>query len=325
MMHRTLKTAHSLCAACATIAAIAPSPAAAATTDEIRARLQVIEDANAAYARGEDARALRLYLDAYRTLPSPELLYRIAQVHERRGNLMRAAESYAYYLELVPESYAYRDRIGAHVETLRQRAESEQPTLTVTTEPPGAAVWIDGVRQPNRTPGNYYVGVGEHVVVVRHPKYGTMEDTVTTPAGEEYIKPFVFGEEVVAPEPEPDPEPDPEPIEDPESEPDPEPDDEPYRPLTVVDISPPLAVNVGAWALVSVGTIVAVASGLFLSFEPDEPAPLVGLGLGMAGVAGGGYLLFFADHTDAYPSAYGQAGAPLRAPAARGVGVRLNF
>ncbi len=322
MMHRTDRTAHMICAACATMALLAPASASAATADEIRERLQVIKDANAAYGRGDDAVALRLYLDAYRTHPSPELLYRIAQIHERRGNLMRAAESYAYYRELVPDS-PYDSRIEAHVASLRERAEDEQPMLTVTTDPPGASVWIDGIRQPNKTPGNYYVGAGDHLVVVRHPKYGVMKQVVNTPPGVEQIKPFTFGEEIIELEPEPEPEP--EPIEDPEPESDPEPEDEPYRPLTVVDISPPLAVNVGAWALVSVGTIVAVTSGLFLSFDPEEPAPWVGLGLGMAGVAGGGYLLFFADYADAYPSAYGRAGAPLRAPAARGVGVSLEF
>jgi hypothetical protein len=67
-------------------------------------------------------------------------------------------------------------QVDAHVETGEM--------LIVATQPPGAAVELDGVALPETTPTVKRVSVGNHMVKITRKDYGVVERTVAIAAGE---------------------------------------------------------------------------------------------------------------------------------------------
>lgn len=65
-------------------------------------------NAKAAFDRGDYAVAVEQYREAYRLMPSPNLLYNLGQAYRLVGSCAEAAEAYREYLRLVPES-PYRE------------------------------------------------------------------------------------------------------------------------------------------------------------------------------------------------------------------------
>jgi hypothetical protein len=63
------------------------------------AALQLSEDARNSYDRGEYARALVLFNEAYAHEPDPNLLFNIARCHEKLGQAQAAIEKYEAFLE----------------------------------------------------------------------------------------------------------------------------------------------------------------------------------------------------------------------------------
>jgi tetratricopeptide (TPR) repeat protein len=77
--------------------------ALAEDADEMHAREQ-FRVGQTAYSRGEYAKALTAFSEAYGLQPAPGLLFNIAQCHRKLGNYERAAVFYRQYLELSPSS-----------------------------------------------------------------------------------------------------------------------------------------------------------------------------------------------------------------------------
>lgn len=104
------------------------------------------KEAKAAFERGEAAerrkdwrRAIDEYSHAYDLIPHPDVLANIALVFEHLEEYRDAATYYRRYLDESPDA-GDRDRVEKLIDKLRARPG----LLTVTTDPAGAEVFLDG-------------------------------------------------------------------------------------------------------------------------------------------------------------------------------------
>ncbi|MEO8701567.1 MAG: PEGA domain-containing protein [Kofleriaceae bacterium] len=113
----------------------------------------------AADARQEWSSAIEHYLRANDLVPHPFAMYNIAQDYERLGKLREAAHWYERYLGTDPKD---RGRVERQLGDLTTRPG----TITVTSNPDGAEVAIDGA-VVGRTPYSAPIRGGAHRVVVQ--------------------------------------------------------------------------------------------------------------------------------------------------------------
>lgn len=119
-----------------TLLLLASTPALAADAAAAKSKA-LYQQAQANYDRGEMAKALELYLQAYEAKALPGFLFNIAQCHRQLRNYERAAFYFKRYLALAPRTpnaQVVRDLI-AEVEARQseaddeKRVESERATL----------------------------------------------------------------------------------------------------------------------------------------------------------------------------------------------------
>lgn len=123
--------------ACVLVALTAP---AHAQPDDARARAgAAFKRAVAAEQRKDWRTAIREYEAAYQASPHPDVLYNIAGIHERLGELRTAAGYYQRYLDDKPDADDRAKVIGKLAE-LRARPS----VLRVTSTPAGATISVDG-------------------------------------------------------------------------------------------------------------------------------------------------------------------------------------
>ncbi|ATB30523.1 TonB-dependent receptor domain-containing protein [Melittangium boletus] len=141
------------------------------TADEADVSFEV---GNQAYARRQYVEALRSYFTSYRLVPNRNVLYNIARCYEALG---RYNEAYRYYNDLTQEALPAAD--AAEVDRALERLRPKVALVRVTTEPPGAEVFVDredlGAR--GLSPQMLALPPGRHEVMVR--KEGYRRATVT--------------------------------------------------------------------------------------------------------------------------------------------------
>lgn len=116
----------------------------------------------AAENRSDWRDAIAEYEEAYRLAPHPDVLYNLAGVYERLAERRSAAEHYRRYLDDKPDA-ADRKKVERKIAELRDRPSR----VTVTTEPAGAIVIIDGERR-GPAPIELNLGAGTHQLVAEH-------------------------------------------------------------------------------------------------------------------------------------------------------------
>jgi hypothetical protein len=281
---------------------------------------ELVKEGNAAWQRGEDVVAALKWADAYALSGQPELLYRVGQACERRGNLELAARYMQAYLDAEPNAM-YRAAIEAHIKALRERVRAgEQAWLDVSSQPAGATVQIDGMQEQDATPVSAPVAPGAVVVALTHPDYPgvVLREAVIAAPGQTTRYKALFGQRKPVEEPLPA---EPQPV-DPAPAPTPTPpvSDEPK--LTVVDIRPPAGVYVLGWTGLIVGSLVTLVAGV-LDYD-DFGNKLTPVWVGGAAVTGlSGYLMFGYDWADDLPRV---SASPADAiPAVRTFNLRFEF
>lgn len=157
-----------------------------ATTRDI-ARAQVLDREGAkAYESGRFNDAIRYFEEAYRLGGPPFELWNIAKCHLRLDQPEQAAEMLERYLatpNLPPED---QKEAMQQLEELRSR----ESTLTISSEPPGAEVQIDGRTPPianGRTPLSVNVPPGPHTVTLSFGSRGTVTRQVEARYGRAII------------------------------------------------------------------------------------------------------------------------------------------
>ena len=160
------------CLGAASPAQAQPQPATTPT-----ATPQVIADARRAYAEGTEhfnagrfAEALAAFERAFSMRSNPVVLKPIAECHERLGHVPEAIAALERYLRELPTAPDH-SQLEARLATLRQRPAR----VTVTSEPDGAQIVVDGEARPQRTPAAVEVAPGHHRVTATLRGYRATE------------------------------------------------------------------------------------------------------------------------------------------------------
>lgn len=137
----------------------------------------------AAYQKGDFTSALEHFLASNRLVPNRNVVFNIARTYEE---LHVAPDAYRYYVDaLKGESRADQKQ---RIEEALRRVAPQVAVLKVTTEPPGATVYLDrrdlGAR--SSTPANLGLSGGRHKVIVELAGYESAErDNVELTVGKE--------------------------------------------------------------------------------------------------------------------------------------------
>ncbi|HEY1959129.1 MAG TPA: TonB-dependent receptor [Polyangiaceae bacterium] len=122
----------------------------------------------AAYQKGDFTSALEHFLASNRLVPNRNVVFNIARTYEE---LHVAPDAYRYYVDAA-QGETRADQKQRIEEALRRVAPSVA-VLKVTTDPPGAAVYLDrkdlGAR--GNTPANLGLAAGKHKVIVELSGY----------------------------------------------------------------------------------------------------------------------------------------------------------
>lgn len=127
--------------------------------------------------------AVRLYQKAYDLAREPVLLYNIARMHDRKGDLEKARDVYVRYLaeETDPEG------LSVGKEKLEAVLDRWPGRLVVTSTPTGAKVQVDG-KPAGRTPaGPMEIGRGTYQVRIALEGHESVSKSVTVIAGEAQV------------------------------------------------------------------------------------------------------------------------------------------
>jgi hypothetical protein len=162
------------------VSAVTPSRACAAPegtpSPEIRQKASsLFTRGEALYRIGDYAHAAALFDEAYRLAPHPDILWNAARSFERAGEIARAANAYAEYLEGSSETSP--DRKDA-LEAL-ERLSRKLGRLEVHA-PAGATIFLNGTQVVTSKP---YVVPGSHSIRIVAVGASEDEHTVEVEAG----------------------------------------------------------------------------------------------------------------------------------------------
>jgi hypothetical protein len=145
------------------------------------------------YAAGDFAEALRAFLQAHRIAPSPATRFNVGLTAQLSGEPQLAWSSFEAYLASTPapddgradgaDAHDSRQRADA---VARQRAvEAHIAVLTITSDPPGAQVYVDRREYGARgvTPVRVAVLPGAHRVTLEAARHATGTVDVVGEAG----------------------------------------------------------------------------------------------------------------------------------------------
>src|SRR5260221_1921345 len=138
----------------------APLAAAALTPAEL------YQGGAEAYGAAPSQEPIELLGRAHRIEPHAELAYDLGRAYEGSGDLRRAADCFREYLRLDPRA---RDRaaVEARIQSLQERLDALRPRLTISSNPDGARIAIDGA-VVGTTPWTGALSAGaHHVALVR--------------------------------------------------------------------------------------------------------------------------------------------------------------
>lgn len=133
-----------------------PSPGRETEAETKRRASALFSRGEALYRIGDHARAARLFEEAHALAPHPDILWNVARANERAGELARAANAYAEYLEGAAETAPDRREAASALERLARkvgRLDVHAPT--------GAAIAIDDAEVAR---ASRYVAPGSHAV-----------------------------------------------------------------------------------------------------------------------------------------------------------------
>ena len=157
-------------------------PAAASDQDLVRARV-LDQQGVRAYREERYNDAIRYFEEALKLGGPPSEIWNIAKCHVRLDEPEEAAKFIAEYLD--QKGLSPSDR-GEAEQQLRE-IEHRHSTLTVSTSPSGATVYLEGHRWAGITPATVNVPPGDHRVTIEAAGYDAVERSVTAKFGRAVI------------------------------------------------------------------------------------------------------------------------------------------
>lgn len=149
------------------ISLVLAAPAARADEGEdARAKaIRLSKEGGAAYREGRYGEALQRFEEAYRAFPAPPLLLNLSRAQLKLGDCDEALRYAQVYLSASPAGDTSPESPDAWLSTVN----TECPEITVTSEPPGATLSIEGSRQNAvpTTPWKGRLSTGTHVLRAR--------------------------------------------------------------------------------------------------------------------------------------------------------------
>lgn len=139
--------------------------------------------------KGNAQEAIKAFEDAYRLSGRSEMLFYIAQAHEKDGQLLEAQKSYQRYLDENPDASNAEDVLDIIIK-LSQRIKKEYARLQVTTEQPGRQVFVSPEEQPRCTTAEedptcvITLKPGSHKIIIKAQDMPSLEQEVSLKAGE---------------------------------------------------------------------------------------------------------------------------------------------
>lgn len=121
-----------------------PSTAMADANEEARERFM---EGRQHYEDGDYLEAAEKFLEAYELSDRSELLFNVGQAYRRADALGRAEEYFQQYLNEQPDAPNADAVVETIIEIQREKA-ARMATLTVTTEPRGASIFVDAEPSP---------------------------------------------------------------------------------------------------------------------------------------------------------------------------------
>jgi len=144
--------------------------------------------ARTAYARGQQLfnegdfeGAEAAFLEAFDAVPNPVVLLGVAESRERQGNAPGAVEVLERYVAERSDA-PDREQVLARIQAMR----AAPATLSITSEPPGASIRLDGEEREERTPAEIEVPPGEHAVVLSLEAHEDASEAVEATFGTRY-------------------------------------------------------------------------------------------------------------------------------------------
>lgn len=166
------------------------------------------------FEQGDFTSAVVQLTEAYAIYPFPRILFKLAEAHEKAGDLEAARANYQKYLESGDEAEDRTTILGL-IANLDRRL-SEPATLILDSTPSGARVFLDGEDTPvGSTPLRYPLTPGSHTLRLELDAHEPLEFALDAKYGAEMTQAKIL---TPIPVEEPDPEPDkdnPPPITDP--------------------------------------------------------------------------------------------------------------
>lgn len=165
-------------------AAVAPTPAAAVapppepTAAQRDAAREAYTRGQALFAEGKYVEAKAAFAAAFATVPNPIVLLGSAECELRLGLLEDGYASFQRYLSMRPDA---PDR--ASVEQKIADLLAMQATLVITSQPPGAAIKVDGQDSGKVTPAELPLTRGDHTLEFSLPGYQKASDTIAARIG----------------------------------------------------------------------------------------------------------------------------------------------
>jgi hypothetical protein len=163
--------------------ALAPVSALAAPGGDVARARTLDQQGVRAYREERYNDAIRFFEEARRLGGPPSEIWNVAKCHVRLDEPEEAAKSIEEYLALRGLSPADRVEADQQLRELQHR----HSTLTVTSSPPGASVYLEGHRWAGVTPATIDVPPGEHKVTVEQAGYEPSERSITAKYGRAVI------------------------------------------------------------------------------------------------------------------------------------------
>jgi hypothetical protein len=166
----------------------APEADAAGPDEATRERARTsFQAAQQAYGEGNYQQAYEQFLVAYEAIPSPHAEYWIAKSLDGIGGdrSADAARAYRTFLANPNASHVGEDKV-AEAKTRYEALRATLPArLTVTTDPAGAGVTVDGAPAPSPTPLTVELAPGPHKIEVTLDGYEKAALDVALQGGDE--------------------------------------------------------------------------------------------------------------------------------------------
>lgn len=153
--------------------------------------------AKSAYESENYREAIAALSQAHELFPEPNILYRIGDAYENLGELEPAIEYYRRYVEAAPDA-SDSGLVSRRIEDLERRLaslresvqdepadqEPEDAAFLIDTNPPGAAVRVDGDLVGSTTPVRLAVVPGAHTIEISLERHASLTRDVVVEAGE---------------------------------------------------------------------------------------------------------------------------------------------